>query len=175
MRHRHMTPDGVHHLTDSDIQSIQALLEVLSSEAIKAPEWAIVHVQGASATFWRKAPGALRLEARLGANAFELFAGFITVGIEAWKDSQNPALPAHERIGRTSIDVLMIPVSMALPILGYFAAGASVLAPNKYDYIKSWLFSTKSPHVDAIADWLLQSGGKPLQSWLARQSWLDAI
>ncbi len=157
-------------MSDSDIERIKTLLEALSHKMIEAPNWRVVRVQSGQSVAWRRAPGAAQLLKKLGSDAFDMFRALISLGTNALKDSKRDDLTPSERIGRSSLE-LLISISPLAPL----ALGAALVCPEKADWLKSWLFSSRSPHVNFFADQIVRIGGRSFQVWKVKPNWLDFI
>ncbi len=160
----------VSQLSDSNKERIKTILDELANRMISAPTWKIVAVHSGQAIRLRKAPGANKLLEKLGPKSFGLFGAALSVGLNALSDSKRTDLTPSQRIGRTSVDILI-----SLTPLGVLAFGLSLMYPDRQDYIKNWLFSTSSPHIQFIADQIVRLGGASFQEWSATPSWLDFI
>src|ERR1700720_708004 len=76
----------ISHLSDKNTKRLRNFLEEISEKLTKAPQWKVVYVNRRTGPYWRRAPGAVKLEKLGGAEAFKLFDGFVSIGIQVIED-----------------------------------------------------------------------------------------
>ncbi len=150
-------------LTCDEMDRLKIVLDHLLKHSIKAPTWRVVSVKGASN---RVAPGARMLVKKLGPEAFDLFSVLVSVGIDAYKDSKRTDLTGPQKIGRTSLNILLAATGLELVFFG-----VSVMYPDKVDYMKNWLFDQGSPHINWISNQIVKIGGQSFQNWSSQPHW----
>jgi hypothetical protein len=151
-------------LRDDEIETIATFLAAIAPELVKAPMWPVVRVRRASGAYLRRAPGAVKLQSRLGAEAFNLFGTLVGLGLEVVEQRRRSDLTGSQRIGRASLE--LTPIRLLL-------AGASLIAPEETDRFKNSLFAGESVHVQALSDAIVRLGGRPFQEWSSKPHWID--
>ena len=158
----------VSHLSDTEIQSLQNFLQALAGKAIEAPTWHhIVYVQTKTGSYWRSAPGAQKLLEKLGPESFKLFGSLLSLGIEAYQNSQNSGMSPNQKMGRAFLDLLLTTTP-----LGLVSTGASIIWPEQTEQFKSQMFAP-NPVTNYLADQIVKFGGKQFQDWSAKPNWID--
>jgi hypothetical protein len=164
----------VSHLSEENIRRIRNFLEEVSKRLIKAPTWRVVYVNRKTGAYWRRAPGAAKLEKALGPEFFRVFGALVDVGLQAYEDSQRSDLDGAQRLGRASLALLLA----LLPPLGLLWAGATILFPTATDNATAWLFSPGDPVVQGLSNFIFWvgeewMGEKRFEEWSTTPSGID--
>ena len=159
----------VSHLSDDNIQRIREILKTISEKIMHAPQWKIVYVNGKGGGYWRRAPGAAKIEKALGSEFFELFGALASVGIQAYEDAQRTDLDGSQKLGRASLALL----AAVTPPLGLVLTAATIMFPTETDKFTAAIFSSKDPVVAGLSDAIVAIGGIRFQNWAAKPSWID--
>lgn len=169
------TPATVHrvqisHLSDENLARLRNLLAEVSKQMVDAPNWKIIKVRmNSGRVYYRRAPGAAKLEPVLGPEFFRMFSALLDTGIQAYEDSRRTDLGGAQKLGRTSLALL----AGVVPPLGLVLLGAKILFPTATDNFTAALFSTRDPLVDALANAIVWAGGRRFREWSTKPSWID--
>jgi hypothetical protein len=159
----------VSRLTDQGIERLRMLVEGLAKHLVEAPTWKVVYVDGQNGAYWRRAPGAIKLENALGLQFFKLFGALLDVGLQAYADSQRSDLGGSQKLGRASIALLL----SLNPILALAFLGAKLVFPSATDRITADIFTDRDPLVQGLSNLIVSVGGKRFQQWSSKPSWID--
>jgi hypothetical protein len=165
----------VSHLSDENLQRLYYFLKVSADKLQAAPNWKIVYVNAKTGDYFRRAPGAAKLQQlldkKLGADFVPLLHTLISVATQAIDDSRRQDLTGAQNLGRASLAILLSlsGIATAVDIAGIVDPSI----PKKFDDLTAAAFTDKNPIIDMLSNVIVSLGGKRFQEWSSTPSLID--